>query len=522
LRRISIADVRPGMMLAEDVLDWTGMLLVDNSKVLDDVRIIQLHDSDDSSIIIQEEFTEDVFILPAVPAEVEAEAAVMLRRLLENNRGVAAPDMALELSSVDRVIKAMLQNLANATTGDLNLDGCHSPANYEYRHGVRTTILCIQLGRNLGYPHGDLVKLGKAAFLRNIGYTWLPREITTGPPESLTPSELKSLHRHPALGHDILRSRASIEPEVLKAVAEHHEHWDGSGYPRGLKGKDISAFARIIAIADTFHARISLKSRQGREKPPAAAGFIRAQGAKAFDPKMVKTFTRSISFCPRGTPVRMNTGEYGIIIADNSGHICRPVVRLCYDRHGKELRGRYDIDLAKEAHRDLKIADMEVSLPYPDESETEEEDGNDAAQATAPELSFTPLFKPRPGSVPVVKEIKPDGKRVSPEIIPEPATPDATVRPVATATDYPTESSPQSPDVITPARALRFRRRIVPEPVTPAATDSSTTTETDHPTGSSTQSPDVITSARALRVRLRKVRRPARRIVRIVRSRRAN
>ena len=117
----------------------------------------------------------------------------------------------------------------------------------------------------------------------------------------------------------------------MEAVGQHHERWDGSGYPARMQGEDISPFARIIAMADTYFEMVS--RRPGREAymPHEAVEFILAYNGVLFDPELVQIFTRLVPLYPTGTTVRLNTGELGIICDANMSHIGRPVMRVCFN-----------------------------------------------------------------------------------------------------------------------------------------------------------------------------------------------
>ncbi len=141
--------------------------------------------------------------------------------------------------------------------GEVNATGCFSLTDYNYVHPVQVASLSILMGRKLGLKEGDLTKLGLAAMLENIGYLALPPGMMDEP-ATLTKLEKHEVHQHPSYGYQILSDYVgNLAPEIMKTILSHHERWDGSGYPNGFKGEEISAFSRIIGISDTYYALVS-------------------------------------------------------------------------------------------------------------------------------------------------------------------------------------------------------------------------------------------------------------------------
>jgi len=355
------------MVLAREVYDWTGTAIIDVDKALDDSHLTLLKSMGVREILVHDERVGEVIVSPLIPEEVEGKAATLLRQILDGNRGVAIEKMALDLASVDRVVRLMMQDIQHAFIGNLNLDGCLSLKNYDYIHGAKVIALSLLLGEKAGYSHDNLAKLGISACLQNIGYVLLPQGmlVNLGP---LTEEQSKYLKKHPEFGYHILFRHGGFAPCITQAVWQHHERWDGSGYPQGLKGEGISQFARIIAVADTYHALVSQRPWRRPLSPPEAARFISSHSGQLFDPAVVQILLRSTPFCPEGTVVKVNTGEIGMVTDANIGHICRPVVRICYDHRGLELMKHYDIDLTSAEHQNQWVAEIDPEIPEISES----------------------------------------------------------------------------------------------------------------------------------------------------------
>ena len=201
-----------------------------------------------------------------------------------------------------------------------------------------------------------LASLAMSAALMNVGYLLLsPKDDTKRREWGI---EGEEFHEHPELSRYLLKETQWFAAEVAEAVLQHHERWDGSGYPNGLKGKDISFFARILAITDTYYELVSFRPNARTYMPHKAVEHIMASGNELFDPDLVQTFAREVPLYPAGVSVRLNTGESGVIADPNLGHVGRPVVRICYGGNLTHLSWPFDIDLSQPKNQNILVVDV--------------------------------------------------------------------------------------------------------------------------------------------------------------------
>jgi HD-GYP domain-containing protein (c-di-GMP phosphodiesterase class II) len=224
----------------------------------------------------------------------------------------------------------------------LNLVSLKSTSNYTYEHSVNVSVICIALGKMLGYSKNELFKLGMGGMLHDVGKTLIPEEIINKPAK-LTEHEYEIIKNHPELGFNYLQQIDSVSPLSRIVVYSHHERVDGSGYPRGLKGDEIHEFARVAAIADVFDALTS--DRVYRDKWPTykAAEYIMNHTEQLFDYQLVKKFLPQVSFYPNGSEIILSTGYRAVVRAQNVGFPTRPVLRLIEDDESNELAEELDL-----------------------------------------------------------------------------------------------------------------------------------------------------------------------------------
>jgi putative nucleotidyltransferase with HDIG domain len=152
-------------------------------------------------------------------------------------------------------------------------------------HSERVADLAVRIGKVIGLQEKDLVTLNKAGLLHDIGKVRTPRQILNKP-EKLTEEELDIIRKHP---EDSSRILEPITPyrDIIPAVLQHHERFDGKGYPRGLSGGSISLCGRILAVADSFDAMVSDRPYRKGKSLDAVLREIREEAGKQFDPRVV-------------------------------------------------------------------------------------------------------------------------------------------------------------------------------------------------------------------------------------------
>jgi HD-GYP domain-containing protein (c-di-GMP phosphodiesterase class II) len=162
---------------------------------------------------------------------------------------------------------------------------------YIVEHSIDATVAGVLVGRRL-MPEAALEPLATGLFLQDIGKLALPERIVQKP-GPLEPDEWELMMQHPLLGLEFMRDDSM--PAAAKLVVRgHHERWDGSGYPDGLVGEEISLVARIAAVADVFDAVTSERYHAASVPPDEGVEIIRSGAGTAFDPRVVDAFIDAV------------------------------------------------------------------------------------------------------------------------------------------------------------------------------------------------------------------------------------
>jgi len=216
---------------------------------------------------------------------------------------------------------------------------------YLYGHAVNVAILAIEIGIELGYERGRLVELGIASLVHDIGLVKYLDIINQN--KILDKEEHDKIKEHPNAGAEILnRISKEIGPGIIEVVKQEHERIDGSGYPLGLKGDEISEFAKIIGLVDVYESKLHSRPYRAKFKSLETINAI-IKAKQAFESQFIKILIERVGIFPVGIQVRLNTKEIGVVVKENPQLALRPVVNILFDAQKKKLREPKQIDLAE-------------------------------------------------------------------------------------------------------------------------------------------------------------------------------
>lgn len=356
MRRITVKYAKPGMILGAPVYDNYGNMLLDSQMRLDESLLDLLRRNGVVEIFLDDWRLVDVVVEPLISPELEGKAAKTLYMLITSNQGkdsIASQNIDL----VVRAINAIVNEMVLETLGEPAVVGILVQEDYLYVQPVKTALLALVLGKRLGFTSEQLVKLGTAVMLKDVGYIYVPLELLNKP-DKLTAKEKQAIQNHPVSGHNLLAQHKFCQGPVAEAILQHHERWNGGGYPRKLKGEDISQFAQIIAITDTYVSLLSKRPGRQMFMPHQAIEYIMAQSNDQFNPDLVELFVREIPCYPTGITVKLNTKELAVVSDAKLGYIARPKVRVVYDEEQGPIKKPYEMDLSKMEYQSKLIVEV--------------------------------------------------------------------------------------------------------------------------------------------------------------------
>ena len=204
-------------------------------------------------------------------------------RRLANQAAVALDDVSL-VKELEEMSWGALRALARAID---------AKSKWTAGHSERVTELALLLGRQMGLGDDDMETLHRGGLLHDIGKIGVPASVLDSP-SVLSPAERAQVALHPTIGARILEPIRAFSP-VIPIVIQHHERWDGSGYPASLRGEQIDRLARIVAVADTYDATVSPRPYRDAASLEAGLRAIQEGAGTQFDPTVVEAFVRRMA-----------------------------------------------------------------------------------------------------------------------------------------------------------------------------------------------------------------------------------
>jgi HD-GYP domain-containing protein (c-di-GMP phosphodiesterase class II) len=198
---------------------------------------------------------------------------------------------------------------------------------YTYAHSLNVAILATVIGKVLGLSRQSLYELAMAAVLHDTGKMFIDKKILNKPGK-LTPDEFSEIKKHCALGFNFLSQNLNIVETCKTTALQHHEAYDGNGYPSGLSGNDIHLFGRIVCVADVYDALTSDRPYHKAMLPSDAIEFIMSEYNSKFDPEIVDAMIKKIAPYPLGTCVKLSNGLDAIVVKNYESSSLRPVLKI--------------------------------------------------------------------------------------------------------------------------------------------------------------------------------------------------
>jgi HD-GYP domain-containing protein (c-di-GMP phosphodiesterase class II) len=214
-------------------------------------------------------------------------------------------------------------------------------------HPVNVAFYSVILGMALKYDIEELKKLALGALLTNAGMMKIPAYIILKQ-SGLSEQERNQIKTHPLLGYKAIKELAGFDEDIASVSLQHHEQFDGKGYPRGLKGNEIGEFSRIIAIADSYEAQITARSYRDKVDFYHAMKNLLSGGVNKFDPVLLRLFLSVMSVYPIGSLVEINDNRKGIVIGSIPEKPLRPILKIIFNPEGTPPEELTIVNLLKE------------------------------------------------------------------------------------------------------------------------------------------------------------------------------
>ena len=253
----------------------------------------------------------------------------------------------LDAQRLRSAVSSMTDSVLRNPDAMLLLAKLERKGQYELTRALDTSVLMITFGRFLQQSRERIELLGLAGLLLDVGKVKIPDAILKKR-DVLSPEEYEVAKTHVTHSADIIRADTSLRQEVVDVVLLHHERHNGSGYPRGLRGGEISLEGSVASLTDCYSALTSERPYTDPISPSNALSALYKQRGELFHGALVEQFIQCVGIYPVGSVVELNTGEIGIVLAQNLARRLQPRVMVILDPDMKPLNPQKVLDLLKD------------------------------------------------------------------------------------------------------------------------------------------------------------------------------
>lgn len=346
MRRLQVDELIQGMTVARTIYNSEGRVLLHAGIKLDKMYIQRLKEMNISSVYVYDPLDKNVeLIIPEVVSEKTRTGTV---KAVKDNFENLEQGRKLNVRAVKTMVDKILDELLLNNSVLVHLTDIRAYDDYTFAHSVNVSILSIMTGITMYYNDIKLKELGIGAILHDIGKTRIDKSILNKP-DDLTREEFAEIKKHTEYGFNILRQYDEISLLSAHIAYQHHERWDGNGYPRNLAGEDIHEYARIVAVADVYDALLADRPYRPSYTINQAITILNRMSGIYLDPRCVTALIANIAVYPIGSIVELNTGDIGIVVDVNKEMPTRPILKIVYDRSTQKVCRPHEIDLSKLA-----------------------------------------------------------------------------------------------------------------------------------------------------------------------------
>lgn len=328
MRYVPIEQVKEGMVLGKSLFTSNGGVLLNEDTKLKVEYIKRIDDKGIQGIYIKDEFSNEVEIPEIISQKERIQAINTIKSMFIDDEKLdmkAKSNMQVEMR---KMLTTIVDSVISNRTVQMNLVDLKNYDEYTYSHSVNVALLSVAMGCGLGLSRIELEQLCLAASLHDIGKKFIPIELLNKK-EKISPEEFDTLKTHADYGYRFIKKyfpNASSKANV--GILEHHERYDGSGYPNQKIGENISYYGRIITVADVYDALTSKRPYHEAILPSEAYEFILGGSGTQFDPEVIQYFSKKVAAFPLGTVVQLSNDMKGIVVQNYSDFNLRPKVKI--------------------------------------------------------------------------------------------------------------------------------------------------------------------------------------------------
>lgn len=338
--RVNVKELQEGCIVAEDIYSLTNRPIIPNKAILTNELIEFLH-----AFLIKDVKVQKTLVngMPFIPSEIieeekneiyEVETQPSLSELfLEAARDYKKEfsswqsGLPLDITKVRSILLPLIEKTEGNESEIFSLHHLSNEKEYLFQHSIAVGLLSAFIGKKLQYSKGDIVQLGLAGCLADCGMAKISTQILNKK-SALTSHEFDEIKNHPTYSYRMIQGSSLLRDIAKIGIFQHHERLDGSGYPLGEKIEKIHPFAKIIAVADTFHAMTSARLYRKKQSPFKVLEMIIQDNFGKFDIQAIKALQSGIMNFSIGSKVKLSDGQVAEILFIEEKAPTRPLIKI--------------------------------------------------------------------------------------------------------------------------------------------------------------------------------------------------
>lgn len=343
MQKVSAKNLEPGMIPVYNIFSSEDLVLVRSGIALNEQAIRRLQNLGIHSIYVHNLLFEDL----EIPELVQEDLRISAIKTMQTTFNSFLKTQTFDMQPVFHLANTIVDSMTLKADAMIHTIDTRTSENYLSGNAVNVCILSVLTGMMLHYNGRSLRELAVGALLHDIGFLLTPQDIFNKPGK-LTPEEAEITRQHTTNGFEILRKIRDLSFPSAHVAYQHHENYDGSGYPRNLMGEDIHEYARIVAITNMYDALISDRAFRKGFLPHEAYEMLMTLAHRYLDPKILDTFLANVAIYPIGSIVQLNTLELALVTKVYPRLQSRPVVKILTDKNGNRIQHQGEVDLSEQ------------------------------------------------------------------------------------------------------------------------------------------------------------------------------
>ncbi|WP_367949376.1 HD-GYP domain-containing protein [Bacillus sp. FJAT-29790] len=340
--RVKIKELQEGCILSEDVYSLTNRPIISKRTILSDelleiLKVFQIEVVEVDKMLVNG--------LPYIPKEVVDEER-------NNSQGVPSGEelsledmfligvqnykrefkgwqsgMSIDISKIRNIMLPLVEK-SEASPSDLfSLHHLSTNEEYLYQHSVAVGLISAFIGKKLKLSKGDIVQLAIGGCLSDSGMAKINPTILNKN-TSLTLEEFEEIKKHPAYSYKMVQHISLLKENTKIGIVQHHERLDGSGYPFGEQNNKINIFAKMIAVADTFHAMTCKRLYRRKQSPFRVLEMMIQDSFGKYDIAAIRALGSGIMTFSIGSSVKLSDGQVAEILFIEENSPTRPLIKV--------------------------------------------------------------------------------------------------------------------------------------------------------------------------------------------------